>query len=165
MAAPGPTGPGCEWSDGFLVEPVSAVTSLAFVIAAAAIVTRRRRSRRPVPVAYAVLVAGVGVGSAVQHGPDPAWADVAHDLPLVGVLCLLAADSAAALRRRPRRWWSWAVPSGLLLVVVVGWPRAGDLAQVGAAVVAAALLLERARRDAGLRSRVAVPVAPLAVGG
>lgn len=162
----GTTGPGCERSDaGALVEPVSAVTSLAFVLAAALVVVQRRRARRPVPVAYVALVAGVGVGSVVQHGPDPAWSDPAHDLPLVGVLCFLAADGVAALTGRPRRWWWWAVPTALLMVPVVAWPRAGDLAQVGVTVVAAVLLLVRARLDRAVRVRVGVALALLAVGG
>ncbi|GIG39187.1 hypothetical protein [Cellulomonas phragmiteti] len=159
-------GPGCEWSpDGPLVEPVSAVTSLVFVVAAVVLVVLRRRAGLPVPWAYAVLVAGVGIGSFVQHGPDPAWSDPAHDLPLAGVLCFLASDAVAALTGRLRRWWWWAVPTGLLLVPVLAWPRIGDLAQVGVAVVAALLLLRRARRAPALRPRVAVAVGMLAVGG
>ncbi|UZN03691.1 hypothetical protein [Cellulomonas sp. S1-8] len=159
-------GPGCEWSAaGPLVEPVSAITSWVFVAAAVVLVVLRRRAGQPVPWAYAVLVAGVGVGSFVQHGPDPRWSDAAHDLPLAGVLCFLAADAVAALSGRPRRWWWWAVPTGALLVVVLAWPRAGDLAQVGVAAVAALLLLERARRRADVRPRVAVAVGLLTVGG
>lgn len=159
-------GPGCESRpDGPLLEPVSAVTSFAVVAAAVVLVVLRRRGRLPQPWAYAVLVAGVGVGSYVQHGPDPAWSDPAHDLPLAGVLCFLAADTVGALTARPRRWWWWALPTALLLVPVLAWPRAGDLAQVGVAVVAAALLLARARRDHTVRTRVAVAVGLLAGGG
>ncbi|MCM0638837.1 hypothetical protein [Cellulomonas wangsupingiae] len=158
-------GPGCESSAaGPLVEPVSAVTSLAFVVAAVVVVALRRRAGLPVPWAYVVLVAGVGVGSVVQHGPDPAWSDPAHDLPIVGVLCFLAADAAAALRRAPRRWWWWAVPTAVLMVPVVAWPRAGDLAQVGVAAVTAVLLLARAHREPAVRWRVAVALAVLGTG-
>ncbi|TQL02625.1 hypothetical protein [Cellulomonas sp. SLBN-39] len=159
-------GPGCEWvADGPLVEPVSAVTSWVFVLAALVVVVRRRRAHRPVPVAYVALVAGVGVGSFVQHGPDPAWSDAAHDLPLAGVLCFLAADAAGVLSGRARRWWWWAVPTGALMVPVVVWPRAGDLAQVGVAVVAALLLAWRASRVPAERARVAAACALLAAGG
>ena len=158
-------GPGCEWSAvGPLVEPVSAVTSLAFVVAAVVVVVLRRRAALPVPWAYVVLVAGVGVGSVVQHGPDPVWSDPAHDLPLVGVLCFLAADAVAAVRRRPRRWWWWAVPTAVLMVPVVAWPRAGDLAQVAVAAVAGVLLVTRAHREPVVRGRVAVALAVLGAG-
>jgi hypothetical protein len=158
-------GPGCEWAaTGPLVEPVSALTSLAFVVAAAVVVVLRRRAGLPVPVAYVALVAGVGVGSVVQHGPDPAWSDPAHDLPLVGVLCFLAADGVAARRRTRRRWWWWALPTTALMVTVVVWPRAGDLAQVGVAVVAGLLLVLRARREPAVRGRVAVVLGLLGAG-
>ena len=158
-------GPGCEWAaTGPLVEPVSALTSLAFVVAAAVVVVLRRRAALPVPVAYVVLVAGVGVGSVVQHGPDPAWSDPAHDLPLVGVLCFLAADAVAARRRTPRRWWWWALPTAVLMVAVIAWPRAGDLAQVGVAVVAGVLLVLRAYREPAARARVAVVLGLLGAG-
>lgn len=166
MTAVERVGPGCEWDPtGPLVEPVSAVTSFVFVLAALLVVLLRRRAGQDVPVAYVVLVAGVGLGSFVQHGPDPAWADVAHDLPLAGVLCFLAADAAGVLGGRPRRWWWWAAPTALLLVPVVAWPRVGDLAQVGVAVVAVLLVLLRAGREPGTRRRVGLALALLAVGG
>lgn len=159
-------GPGCEWeTDGPLVEPVSAVTSWVFVLAALLVVLRRRQRHRPVPVAYATLVAGVGVGSFVQHGPDPAWSDAAHDLPLAGVLCFLAADAAGVLGGRARRWWWWAAPTGALMVPVVAWPRVGDLAQVAVAAVAALLLAWRAGRAPAVRGRVAVAAGLLTAGG
>ncbi|WP_125778324.1 hypothetical protein [Antribacter gilvus] len=158
--------PGCERAgDGLLVEPVSAVTSLAYVVAAVVIVALLRRAGRPVPHAYVVLVAGIGVGSVVQHGPDPAWSDVVHDLPLVGVLCFVAADGVAVLAGRPRRWWWWVAPTAALMVPVLVRPRAGDLAQVGVAVVAALLVLERARHEPAVRLRVAWALGLLAVGG
>lgn len=158
--------PGCEWSaDGPLVEPVSAATSLAFVLAALLLAARRRRAEQAPAPAYALLVAGVGVGSFVQHGPDPAWSDPAHDLPLAGVLCFLAADTFAALTGRRRRWWWWAVPTASLMVPVVLAPRAGDLAQVVVAGVAGGLLLVRARREPSARVPVVVAVAVLTLGG
>lgn len=158
--------PGCEWAaDGPLVEPVSAVTSLVFVVAAVLLAARRRRAAQAPAPAYTLLVAGVGMGSFVQHGPDPAWSDPAHDLPLAGVLCFLAADTLAALTGRRRRWWWWVVPTGVLMVPVVLVPRAGDLAQVVVAGVAGGLLLVRARREPAARVPAAVAVALLAVGG
>lgn len=161
------TGPGCERDDdGVLVEPVSAVTSAAFVVAAVVVLVRARRAPEPgPPLAYVVLVAGIGVGSFVQHGPDPAWSDPAHDLPLLATLCFLAADGVAALTGRERRWWWWAAPTAALMVPVVVWPRPGDLAQVAITVVAGALLLARAAREPRTRRRVGVALALLAVGG
>ncbi|MBO1752695.1 hypothetical protein J4G33_12850 [Actinotalea sp. BY-33] len=153
-------GPGCEpLAPGLLAEPVAAVTSLAFVVAALVIVlTTRGRS------GYALLVAGVGVGSVIAHGPDPAYADLAHDLPLVATLAFVAADSAAALRRRSRSWWWWAGPTVALVPLILLAPRIADLAQAGIAVLAVALTVWRAARDPASRTRIAWTVGLLAVG-
>ncbi|MCL3859746.1 hypothetical protein [Actinotalea sp. K2] len=180
-AAPGPApvpdaGPGCEpVRDGLLAEPVSAVTSLAFVVAAALIVLLARRSARrsasddtqrpPGPVTgYALLVAGIGVGSVIQHGPDPPGADLAHDLPLVATLAFVAADSFADLARRPRTWWWWAVPSLALVPLILAAPLVADGVQVAVATVAVGLTLLRAARRPATRVRVLAAVAVLAVG-
>lgn len=186
MSAPGPWaaatasgGPGCERvTGGALDEPVAALSSLAFVVAGAVIwLLARRRERRGGPGAaaprgdgaagvggYAVLVAAVGVGSFVQHGPDPAWSDVAHDLPLLATLAHVGADAAADLTGRARRWWSWALPVVALLPLVVLAPRAGDLAQVGVAVLAVTLTVLRAVARPDLRRTTAVALGLLALG-
>ncbi len=178
LVAAAPGGPGCEVvSEGLLREPVSAVTSAAFLVAASVIVLRAWRpgpddgaagttpTTGAVPLAYAALVAGVGVGSFVQHGPDPAWSDPAHDLPLLATLAYVAADAVADLTGRPPRWWWWAAPVAALLPVVVLAPRAGDLAQVVVAGVAVALTVLRAVARPALRRRLAVALALLSVGG
>ena len=120
-------GPGCEQvTDGFLREPVSAWSSLTFILAGVLIQVLALRRRRadlrgpdgprgavvePPSLTYALLVAGIGVGSVVQHGPNPAWADLAHDLPLLATVALISADAAADLvskaqstRRRSMPW-------------------------------------------------------------
>jgi hypothetical protein len=168
---PEPTVPGCEvLRDGWLREPVSAVTSLAFVAAAVAALVLGRRAasqggtRQPGLLVYAALVAGVGVGSVVEHGPRPVWADVAHDLPLLGLLAFVAADAAAALTGRTRAWWWWAAPTLALLPLVVGAPLLGDLAQSLVAAVAVGLVLLWARAAPVVRGWLLTAVALLAVG-
>ena len=160
-------GPGCEReAGGVLDEPVAALTSLAFVVAGVVIVLRARRragGARAV-LAYAAWVAGVGVGSFVQHGPDPAWSDVAHDLPLLATLAYVGADGAADLTGRTRTWWWWALPVVALLPLVVLAPRLGDLAQVGVAVVAVTLTALRALVRPGPRRRLAAALGLLALG-
>lgn len=166
-------GPGCEVPGALLLEPVSAVSSLAFVAAGVAIVVLARR-RTPAPGAgsgaadvtrYAALVAAVGAGSVVQHGFDPAWSDLAHDLPLLATLAYVAADALADLTGRRRAWWWWVLPTLALVPLVVGAPRAGDLTQVGVAGVAVVLALARARARPELRARTAAALVLLAVGG
>ncbi len=167
------TGHACEQGAGFLHEPVSALTSLAFVVAGGLVLidglrAARARNGPPGPregtVAYAALVAGIGVGSVVQHGPDPAWSDVAHDVPLVATLAFVAADSAAALAGRRRAWWWWAAPSVALVPVMATAPEAADATQAGIAVAAVALTLARARATPCLRPRVMASVGLLGLG-
>lgn len=176
-AAPG--GPGCEQvADGLLAEPVSAWTSLAFVVAGALVLLRARRDaahgtpghagpasdvRRV--LLYAGLVAAVGIGSVVQHGPDPAWSDVAHDLPLLATVAFVGADAASDLTGRARAWWWWSLPTAALLPLIVLAPRAGDLAQAGVAVVAVVLTVLRAAARPGLRRHIGPALALLALGG
>ncbi|NCT89424.1 hypothetical protein GXB85_00435 [Cellulomonas sp. APG4] len=164
-------GPGCEAvGEGWLAEPVAAVTSLAFVVAAVAVLVGAPRPWGRRTLVYAALVAGIGVGSFVQHGPggrSPAstWVDVAHDLPLLAALALLGADALASLRGASLRDRTWVLPSLVVLVVVVVAPRAGDLVQVALAVVAVVLVLLRARAVPTTRARTLVALGLLAVGG
>jgi hypothetical protein len=172
-------GPGCEpIGDGFLREPFSMYSSLAFVVAAVVIVLLGRRRRRaleggpgavgahePSWTAYAVLVAGIGLGSVAQHGPNPVWADLAHDLPLAGVLIFVIADSAADLAGRRRVWWWWALPTAVLALVIHFFPRPGDMAQGAVSVVTVLLGVYRAYRRPALRRSIAWTVALLATGG
>lgn len=181
MAVVDDAGPGCEpISDGFLREPVSAWSSLAFVVAAVLILLLARRRRRagardldgpsggvvePPSLTYAVLVAGIGVGSVVQHGPNPAWADLAHDLPLLATLALIVVDAVADLAGRRRRWWWWALPTALLAPVIHFLPDQGDMSQGVVATMAVLINVERARRRPPLRRPIGWTVVLLGVGG
>lgn len=152
-------------TDGPWAEPVAAWTSLAFVVGALVIVLQARKTAsvgRALP--FAVLVAGVGIGSLLEHGPDPGWSDVAHDLPLLATLTFLGADAVADLSGRSRAWWWWAAPAIALVPLVVLAPRPGDLAQGVVAAVAVLLTVVRARTFPGLRRRTAWALVLLAVG-
>lgn len=150
--------------DGFLQEPVSAVTSLAYVVAALLVLAHARGARPRTVAGYAALVAGIGAGSFVQHGPDPAWSDLAHDLPLAATLCLVAADGVAALRGRARAWWWWAAPTAALVPAILLVPRPADAVQAVVAAGAVVVTLLRARATPTVRTRVLVAVGLLAVG-
>lgn len=164
MVAAARPGSDCELAgDGLLGQPVNTVTSLAFVVAAAAILAgpdTDPRTRR----LLTGLVAGVGVGSVVQHGPDPAWADLAHDLPLVALLAFVAADSVADLTGRPRRAGWWLPPAIAVTAVGLALPRTADALQAAVAVVAIAATLQRARRRPALGRRIVVAAGLLGAG-
>ena len=90
---------------------------------------------------FALLVAGVGVGSFIQHGPHPDWQAYAHDLPLAAVLVFVAADAASDLtgRELSHRWW--LIPSVAMVPVVAMGATASTIAQT---VMAAAAIGGRA---------------------
>ena len=170
--------PGCEpLSSGALKEPVAAVTSLAFVLAALVIPAAARHgdraagsaapdgnARAPVVRTYAVLCAGIGIGSVVQHGPDPSWSEVAHGLPLAGMLAFVAADALADLSGRARALWWWVVPTAGVIPLLIAAPRTADAAQAALAAIAILATLARARARNRLRRRVALALALLALG-
>jgi len=148
------------------------VSSLAFVVAAAAVA---RHARGAPQWWYAGLVAAVGVGSLIQHGPHPAWQAYAHDLPLAALLAFVAADAAADLSGRrspawwPAAWWPprpavWAVPALAVAPLVAVGPAASTLGQAALAVAATGLSLRRAWRRPRLRRVLVSATLLLAVG-
>jgi hypothetical protein len=64
---------------GVLGQPVNALSSLAYVVAAAFVL------RRGGPPVLAVALALVGVGSVLYHGPMPPGAGPLHDASLLAV--------------------------------------------------------------------------------
>lgn len=77
-------------SQGFLAQPVAAISSLAFLGAAGWLARRRPASGpgRTAATTYAGLVALVGAGSVAYHGPQGPAAQVLHDAPIVLVLAM-----------------------------------------------------------------------------
>jgi hypothetical protein len=88
--------------DGWLAQPVNALTSLSFVGAAAVVLARAwrpARHRRGEVVAYGTVLAMVGAGSVAFHGPQPPGARAMHDVP-IPVLIGLAAGTPLVRARR-----------------------------------------------------------------
>ena len=96
---------------GALAQPVLAVSSLAYVAAGMAVLFWAMRMRGPLAGAAGVVLVAVGAGSFAFHGPQPWWAGIAHDWPIVAA----AAVYAAGLARSGRRHWRsvWAVAAGV----------------------------------------------------
>lgn len=170
----------CELAGGTpWAEPLSAWTSLAFVVAGAGVVAaalrpRRRSSGTPRPdaaattrlrVAFGIMVALIGAGSVVQHGPSPLWNPVVHDPPLLGALALVAADAVADLAGRRLRTWWWLAPTLLGVPIAAAWPTASAAAQVVVAAVAVGASALRAWRRPPVRRRTVAALVLLAVGG
>jgi hypothetical protein len=70
---------------GFLAQPINALSSVAYLIAAVVIVIQARglvASWQRQSWSYAALVTLVGLGSVDFHGPQTPIAQVAHDAPI-----------------------------------------------------------------------------------
>src|SRR5688572_13721339 len=67
---------------GALAQPVLAVTSLAYVAAGAIVLSGALRNKAPLAGTAGAALVGVGAGSFAFHGPQPAWAGTAHDVPI-----------------------------------------------------------------------------------
>lgn len=96
---------------GALAQPVLAVTSLAYVAVGVAVLCWAVRVRTPLAAAAGLALAAVGVGSFAFHGPQPSWAGLAHDLPIVAVGVVYAAGLARSGRRHG--WSAWVAPAGV----------------------------------------------------
>jgi hypothetical protein len=154
---------------GFLGQPASAVSSLAFVAAGAGILLTRARTGTPLRLSdqrtiFGLLVVGIGVGSFVQHGPHPAGQAYAHDLPLAATLAFVAADAMSDLsgHELSERWW--LVPSVAMVPVVAAGPSASTATQAAFASAAIGLSLLRVRKRPALRATVIAALATAAAG-
>ena len=96
---------------GVLAQPVLAVTSLAFVVAGVAVLVWAVRIRAPLAAAAAGALVAVGAGSFAFHGPQPPWAGLAHDWPIVAVGVVYAVGLVLSARRQ--RWSAWVAPAAV----------------------------------------------------
>lgn len=129
-----------ELGDGWLVQPVNALTSLAYVgVGIAIAVVAVRRLDRPLhSLVYAAAVAAIGMGSVAFHGPQPAGSRVMHDLPiLIAAVFILCDDLALLLPRFGSILGAFAVGSVAATGLTVASPDAGAVA-IGIVLVAVA---------------------------
>ncbi len=96
---------------GMLAQPVLAVTSLAYVIVGVAVLLWAVRVRGSLAGVAAVTLVAVGAGSFAFHGPQPSWAGLAHDLPIVVVGVVYAAGLVLSARRQ--RLSAWVAPAAV----------------------------------------------------
>ena len=86
---------------GLLAQPTNALTSLGFAVAGGWLLARalRRPERRVEPIVFGASVVATGIGSLLYHGPQPPYADTAHDLSILFVLSQVVFYEALYRRR------------------------------------------------------------------
>ena len=116
--------------DGWLAQPVNALTSLAFVGAAGLVLARRGGpgGRHREVLAYSALLALVGAGSVAFHGPQPPGAKAMHDLPIPMLIGLAAGTPVVRRSRRGVPAPGWSARRGAVRAGVAG---AAGLAYAG----------------------------------
>jgi len=179
--------PSCEPSGSeHWYQAMSAWTSLAFVAFGLLIIWCALRRRRRIPavstgsitnigfapnaltiqVLLGVLAIGNGIGSVIQHGPEPSWNPIVHDPPLMGALALVAADAVAGLRPewRFRHWW-WLTPTALTTALAAIAPGAASVSMGVAAAIAIPLAAWRAWQEPAIRPHTLLALGILGTGG
>jgi hypothetical protein len=102
--------------DAALAQPVLAVTSLAYLAVGMAVLSWAVRVRAALAGAAGMTLVAVGAGSFAYHGPQPSWAGLAHDWPIVAAGAVYAAGLAWTARRRRSAWLTAAGVFALGLV-------------------------------------------------
>ncbi|HEX2285003.1 MAG TPA: hypothetical protein VHI10_09290 [Mycobacterium sp.] len=98
-------------ADATLAQPVLAVTSLSYVAVGGAVLFWSVRGRAPLAGTAGVALVTGGAGSFAYHGPQPSWAELAHDWPIVAVGLVYGVGLARGVRRR--RLSAWATPAAV----------------------------------------------------
>ena len=160
--------------DGFLGQPVNAVSSGAYTFFGLWLVwraLRRAGDERWVEVVYGVALASIGLGSIAFHGPVPPGARLLHDLTIAALLAVIAARNIGFLAG-----WARGAVIGLAAAqtIAVGAvmavaPDAGNVLTgvVGAAAILTEVLVYRAghRRFSRRVARLLLIIAGLLVTG
>jgi hypothetical protein len=118
----------CEaFRDGWLGQPVNAISSLAFVVMGLWLLARARHApaRSAEIRLFGVASVLTGLGSAAYHGPNPAWGQWAHDVPIASGLLLAAVVNLATFTgRRSRELFAWAAGTLAIAVIIAVSPDA-----------------------------------------
>lgn len=151
-----PTGDCERLVDGFLMQPVNAVSSLAFVVVGIWVVvaTRARSSGQRLPTSMLGLaLVLVGLGSFAFHGPGGPVAGWAHDVAISSLLLLILARELGY-----RVGWStrqnvvgWAGAALGVAALGAAWPRVID--PLNALLALLAVVSVVGSRPAGRRPR------------
>ena len=124
---------------GLLVQPVNALTSLAFVVAGLAVASRGPEERTSTAIVFAALLVAVGVGSVAYHGPQLPGAQLLHDTSIHLLLAFVALHRVGA-GRAPVSLRALTMVGAASILVVAAVP--GFTAALTALLAATAVLVE-----------------------
>jgi len=145
----------CEFVDaGFLVQPMNAVSSLAYSVVGAAIVVWAfsvSGHDRRVRIVFGSLMIATGIGSVMFHGPQGLGSQFVHDITFLTALLFLAVFNltAAKAENASTRWVLFvagAIVLGLALVIAPGVTNVLMMGVVVVLVVSDVALFRRTTR-------------------
>ena len=157
--------------DEALAQPVNAITSFAYVAIGIVVMTAAVVRRRPLvdSVVYGTCLIGVGLGSVLFHGPQPAGSRILHDLPILLTVLFIVAHDLALVSSRFQRTLAWftggAVVATILTIID---PDLGGVATglgVGAVAVLEFIVYRRRLRPTTTRRQRQAYVAIIGVMG
>lgn len=148
----------CETvGDGWLAQPVNAITSLSFSVVGVGILVWARTAQgveRRTRVALGILMIATGIGSFLYHGPQPAGSQLAHDLTFLAVLALLAGSDARAGIGWPE-WTQWTVAGLFTVCAAIVTTVLSDSTNVFTAIAVVGLVISHViiRRSGPINSK------------
>jgi hypothetical protein len=107
--------------DGWLAQPVNAVTSGAYYVAGWVVAVRcaiPAADRRVEVLAFSKLLGLIGLGSIAYHGPQPPGSKALHDWPIAALLGLAAATPLVRRRSGHAALPGWTAQRGRRIAVV-----------------------------------------------
>ncbi|MGV0646647.1 hypothetical protein [Mycolicibacterium sp. XJ879] len=113
-------------TDAALAQPVLAVTSLAYLVVGMVVLWRAMRTAAVLVALTGLAALTVGLGSFAYHGPQPPWAQTAHDWPIVALVVICAAGLARSRLRARRALWATAAGVFALGMLAYAAGRSGS---------------------------------------
>ena len=109
--------------DGFLAQPVNALSSLTFSVVGLALLTwagKAQATERAVRYTFVVAMIATGIGSFLYHGPQTAGSGFLHDITfLVALLIVAVANVSTWLQWPSSRLWGVFAALGVTAAVVL----------------------------------------------
>jgi hypothetical protein len=128
--------------DGWLLQPVNAVSSLVFSVAGIAVMAWARRTdghERMLRTVFGAAMIATGVGSFLFHGFDSSLAQFLHDITFLVTIWILAVINVTEMQRRSR-YFGWGIVGVGALVFSVALLIGPQITNILTIVVSAALV-------------------------